>query len=212
MQARGKLISLEGVEGARKSTALEYIKTYLAQENIHFILTREPGGTSLAEKIRHLILHSEDHEPLDKETELLLFFAARADHLNKKIIPALNAGEWVVSDRFIDASYAYQGGGRQIDRHHINVLDQWIVGKYYPDLTLLFDIDPLLGHTRINTRSDIKDHIEQEKNDFFVRVREAYLDRAKAYPERIKIIDAAASLSAVQKQIKHILDEWRKRK
>ena len=212
MQARGKLISLEGVEGARKSTALEYIKTYLAQENIHFILTREPGGTSLAEKIRHLILHPEDHEPLDKETELLLFFAARADHLNKKIIPALNAGEWVVSDRFIDASYAYQGGGRQIDRHHINVLDQWIVGKYYPDLTLLFDIDPLLGHTRINTRSDIKDHIEQEKNDFFVRVREAYLDRAKAYPERIKIIDAAASLSAVQKQIKHILDEWRKRK
>src|SRR3990167_6575971 len=137
MHKQGKLISIEGIEGAGKSTALNYIKGYLTQANIPSKFTREPGGTPLAEKIRQFILSPADDEVLDSETELLLFFAARRDHLKKKIIPALNAGEWVVSDRFIDASYAYQGSGRQMDRHRIEMLDQWIVGKHYPDLTLL---------------------------------------------------------------------------
>lgn len=207
---RGKLISIEGIEGAGKSTALQFIKEYLAHSKIEVILTREPGGTPLAEEIRHFILHPTQEEILSPETELLLFFAARSEHVKKKIIPALEAGKWVVTDRFIDASYAYQGGGREIALPHIEALDQWIVGDHYPDLTLLFDVDPEIGLTRTALRGEIQDRIEQEKIDFFIRVRKIYLKRAKENSKRIKIIDANETLQEVQNKMKKILDDWMK--
>src|SRR5580658_4876444 len=132
---RGKLISIEGTEGAGKSTALQFIKQYLSKASIDIAWTREPGGTEIAEEIRKLILHPMSSETIEPETELLLMFAARAQHMKYYILPALYAGKWIVTDRFIDASYAYQGGGRGIDMHYIAMLDQWIVGATYPDLT-----------------------------------------------------------------------------
>ena len=198
----GKLISIEGIEGAGKSTALQFIRQYLTNANIDVVCTREPGGTDLAEKIRALILHSKDIEKVEPETELLMMFAGRLQHLKMKILPALNAGKWVVTDRFIDASYAYQGGGREIASTYITMLDQWIVGKTYPDLTLLMDISPDEVIKRTEKRGTEKDRIEQEKLDFFVRVREAYLQRAKQDPKRIKIIDASQSLHDVENQIR----------
>jgi len=201
----GKLISIEGIEGAGKSTALQFIKQYLTNANIDVVWTREPGGTDFAEKIRTLILHPGDVEKVEPETELLMMFAGRHQHLKMKILPALHAGKWVVTDRFIDASYAYQGGGREIATTYINMLDQWIVGSTYPDLTLLMDISPDEGIKRTEERGTEKDRIEQEKLDFFIRVREAYLQRAKQYPERIKIIDASQSLHDVENQIRNEL-------
>jgi len=206
--AMGKLISIEGTEGAGKSTALEFIKQYLTKANIDVVWTREPGGTEFAEEIRKLILHSTHPEKIEPETELLMMFAGRAQHMKKKILPALNAGKWVVTDRFIDASYAYQGGGRGIHSDTIHMLDQWIVGATYPDLTLLLDIPPDLGFKRAEKRGTDKDRIEQEKLDFFVRVREAYLQRAKLYQKRIKIIDASLTIPEVEKQIANVLDEF----
>ena len=205
---RGKLITIEGVEGAGKSTALEYLKTCLSQHHIEAIFTREPGGTIIAERIRYMLLHAKQQEPMFPETELLLMFAARAQHIKTCILPALSRGEWVVSDRFIDASYAYQGGGRNIQTSCIDMLDQWIVNDCYPDLTLLLDINPDLGLMRADKRQIKKDRIEHEQIDFFNRVREIYLKRAQQDPGRIKIIDASANLESVTLQIKKIFDEW----
>lgn len=207
----GKFISIEGSEGAGKSTALQFIKDYLIKANIDVVWTREPGGTDMAEEIRRLVLHPMSFEEVAPETELLLMFAARAQHMKKNILPALSAGKWVASDRFIDASYAYQGGGRGLDLNYITMLDKWIVGSTYPDLTLLLDITPEKGFERAEKRGTDKDRIEQEKLDFFVRVREAYLERAKQDPQRIKIIDASVPLFAVQSQIRDALDAFIKR-
>ncbi|OGT36207.1 MAG: dTMP kinase [Gammaproteobacteria bacterium RIFCSPHIGHO2_12_FULL_37_14] len=204
----GKFITIEGTEGAGKSTAVQFIKNYLLQLKIDVIWTREPGGTDLAEQIRNLLLHPMSFEEMEAETELLMMFAARAQHLKKCILPALTAGKWVASDRFIDASYAYQGGGRNIDMHFITSLDQWIVGDVYPHLTLLLDIDPAEGFKRAEKRGTDKDRIEQEKIEFFIRVRDTYLARAKQYPERIKVIDASEPLFIVENQIRSILDQF----
>jgi dTMP kinase len=209
--ALGKLISIEGTEGAGKSTAMKFIKEYFEKANIDAVWTREPGGTDIAEEIRNLILHSTAAEKIEPETELLMMFAGRAQHLKTKILPALNAGKWVVTDRFIDASYAYQGGGRKMDVKAIRMLDQWIVGEHYPELTLLLDISPEDGFKRTEKRSMGKDRIEQEKLDFFERVREVYLQRAKQDPERIKIINASVALADVEKQIGKVLDSFIKR-
>lgn len=206
--ARGKFISIEGTEGAGKSTALNFIKNYLVEANIDVVWTREPGGTELAEQIRKVLLHPMIAEKMSSETELLLMFAARAQHMQHQILPALNAGQWVVSDRFIDASYAYQGGGRNVDAKRIAMLDEWIVDGVYPDLTLLLDIPPELGFARAEQRGTGKDRIEQEKMDFFTSVRNRYLERAKQDPRRIKIIDASQSLSAVEQQIRHVLEHF----
>ncbi len=208
---RGKFITLEGTEGAGKTTVLNFIREYLHHAAIHAVWTREPGGTPLAERIRDFILHTQDTEAIDAETELLMVFAARAQHLQHTILPALETGKWVVCDRFVDASYAYQGGGRKIDENKIHLLDEWIVGKNYPDLTLLLDISPEQGFKRTASRVDGKDRIEQERLDFFERVRNAYLLRAQQNPERIKIIDASQSLAEVEKNIRLILDDFLKR-
>lgn len=204
----GKLISIEGIEGAGKSTIIQYVKGYLQQSAKEVVLTREPGGTVIAEQIRHLLLHSPDNEKMMAETELLLMFAARAQHMKNCILPALENGKWVITDRFIDASYAYQGGGRQVNLEHIHMLDKWIVGENYPKLTLLLDIDPEEGLKRADKRGKDKDRIEQEKIDFFARVRQAYLERAKQYPERIKLIDASHSLEVVEEQIREELKKF----
>ena len=204
---RGKFISIEGTEGAGKSTALDYIANYLAESGLKIVLTREPGGTALSEEIRQLLLHSQD-ETIQPITELLLMFASRAQHLNHCIAPALNQGSWVVSDRYIDASYAYQGGGRGIPVEDILLLDKLVVGEGYPDLTLLLDLPAELGMLRTEKRGVKKDRIEQEKIDFFERVRQVYLKRAKENSDRIKIIDASQPLLDVQKQIHHALDHF----
>ena len=205
---QGKFISLEGTEGAGKSTALQFIKQYLSKANMEVIWTREPGGTEIAEEIRRMILHPLQLEEIEPETELLLMFAARAQHIKKYILPSLNTGKWIVTDRFIDASYAYQGGGRGIDMHYIAMLDKWIVDSHYPQLTLLLDVPPEIGFKRAELRGVEKDRIEKEKMEFFNRVRNVYLERAKQDPERIKIIDASVSLFAVENQICNVLDAF----
>lgn len=207
----GKFISIEGTEGAGKSTALSFIQQLLTKAHIDVVMTREPGGTPLSEDIRQLLLHTQREEKILAETELLLLFAGRAQHLHHGILPALQSGKWVVSDRFIDASYAYQSGGRGFDIEKITYLDKWIVGNHYPDLTLLLDIDARLGMSRTEKRGAQKDRIEQEKIDFFMRVREMYLARAKHDTVRIKVIDASQPLTEVQAAIQVILDDFIKR-
>lgn len=205
---RGKFITIEGTEGAGKSTALQFIQDYLSKAKKDMVVTREPGGTVIAEAIRNLLLHPASTEIITSQTELLLMFAGRAQHIQHCILPALNAGKWVVSDRYIDASYAYQGGGRQLEQPFIQMLDQFIVGDLYPDLTLLLDVPADLGFSRAEQRGTQKDRIEQEKIDFFVRVRKAYLDRAKQDPDRIQVIDASRPLVAVQAQIQSVLENF----
>lgn len=205
---RGKFITIEGTEGAGKSTALQFIKDYLLRINKDVVMTREPGGTEIAEEIRKVLLYPASNEKIFPETELLLMFAGRAQHINHCILPALQSGKWVVSDRYIDASYAYQGGGRGLDKNKIKVLDEQVVGEHYPDLTLLLDIPADMGFARTEKRGSQKDRIEQEKIDFFDRVRNTYLERAKQEPKRIVVIDASLSLPEVQKQISKALDAF----
>ena len=208
---QGKFITLEGSEGAGKSTALEYIREYFARAHIDIVVTREPGGTPIAEEIRQLLLHHSSSETMRPETELLLMFACRAQHVAHCILPALQAGKWVVSDRFVDASYAYQGGGRGVDVHDIEAIDNIVVDDVYPDLTLLLDVPVTIGIKREEKRGAGKDRIEQEKLEFFERVREAYLERARQNSARIKVIDASQPLDKVKKQIHQVLDEFRAR-
>lgn len=202
----GKLITVEGSEGAGKSTVMQFIQTYFEQKNKTIVITREPGGTRVGKEIRKLLLHSK--EPITPNAELLLLFADRAQHISELILPALKAGQYVLSDRYIDASYAYQGGGRGIAEHEIALLDRWIVDDIYPDLTLLLDIPVSLGLERADQRGKERDRIEQEKIDFFERVRAAYLKRAESCPERIKVIDASEPLPIVEKQLQHVLDAF----
>lgn len=206
--SRGKLITIEGSEGAGKSTAVKYIQAYFAQHHLPFVLTREPGGTELAEEIRQVLLHPESSEKMAGETELLLMFASRAQHITALVKPAIEAGQYVISDRYVDASYAYQGGGRQLNMQQIKVLDELIVGALQPDMTLLFDIPVDLGLARTRNRASGKDRIEHEKIEFFERVRHVYLERAKQDPARIKIIDASQSIENVQMQIRTELDKF----
>ncbi|WP_223789002.1 dTMP kinase [Marinicella meishanensis] len=192
-----QFITLEGSEGAGKSTAMACITAQLDAWQVPYITTREPGGEANAERIRELLLHS-DH--LADETELLLMFAARNEHLAKVIRPALAAGQWVVSDRFVDASFAYQGQGRGIAWSTIEFLERWVVADTQPDLTLLLDVDPATGLQRAAQRSD-KDRIEQEDLTFFEQIRQGYLQRAEQDPGRIKLVDANQSIAQVQAQI-----------
>lgn len=202
----GKFISIEGIEGAGKSTALHHIKVLLEQVGKDVVMTREPGGTPLAEEIRQTLLHPKADETMCWETELLLMFAARAQHIHALIKPALTSGKWVVSDRFVDASFAYQGGGRGLPMERITMLSDWIVGRTQPDLTILLDIDPAVGLKRAEARGNGRDRIEQEKIDFFERVRQVYLQRATSDPARIKIVHAGESLENVQMQIRNIIE------
>ena len=202
---RGKFITIEGGEGAGKSTNIPFIETYLRDKGINLVMTREPGGTPLAERIREILLDKSETSMSD-DTELLLMFAARAQHLAQLIRPALEQGQWVICDRFTDATYAYQGGGRCIDPERIAQLENWVQGSLRPDLTIIFDLPVEVGMARAGQRSD-PDRFEQENVAFFNRVRQCYLDRANATPERYAIIDASPDLDTVQASIKRVLDE-----
>jgi len=204
---KGKFITIEGSEGAGKSTALNYVRDFFAPQ-FPTLTTREPGGTQIAESIREVLLHPSSKESILPETELLLMFAARAQHLHHCIIPELEAGKWVICDRYIDASYAYQGGGRRLNHAWIHFLDQMVAAGVQPDLTLLLDLPVQLGFERAAKRGEIKDRIESEKIDFFERVRSAYLDRAKQDPRRIKVIDASQPLEIVHQQISSVLNQF----
>jgi dTMP kinase len=186
----GRFITLEGGEGAGKSTQLQTVARCLTAAGIPFLTTREPGGTSRAEAIRGRLLSPGEREPMASETELLLMFAARAQHVKQRIEPALAAGTWVLCDRFTDATRAYQGGGRGLDLSQIDALAAWVHGDCWPDLTLLLDVPAAQGLARAEKRS-AKDRIEQEALAFFERVRAHYLAQAAAEPERFRVIDAA---------------------
>lgn len=196
---RGRFITLEGGEGAGKTSNLHAITQWLRERGIDHIVTREPGGTPLAEDIRALLL-SHHEERMCEMTELLLIFAARAQHLDQVIRPALNAGKWVVSDRFTDATYAYQGGGRGLNQHTIASLESLVQGALRPDLTVILDLDPLVGLERARKRASL-DRFEQEKLEFFDRVRDSYRQRAAVEPGRCVLIDASRSLDQVQKDV-----------
>ena len=202
---RGKFITIEGGEGVGKTTNINFIQELLSQAQVDFISTREPGGTPFAEKIRDLLLDAKQTRISD-DTELLMMFAARAQHLAELILPALDKGQWVICDRFTDATYAYQGGGRGIDNDRIKVLEDWVQGDLRPDLTLLLDVPVEVGMKRASERS-APDRFEQEQNEFFQRVRTAYLQRAEAEPQRYRVIDASLALDAVQRQIRAVLEE-----
>jgi dTMP kinase len=202
----GKFITLEGVEGVGKTTNLEFIQSWIESRNIPLVVTREPGGTDLGEAIRELLL-GHAHDGMADDAELLLMFAARAEHLDKVIIPALNRGDWVLCDRFTDATYAYQGGGRGMDRHRIAAIEQWVQHDLRPDLTILLDLPVEIGLRRASQRSD-PDRFEKEHHQFFENVRDAYLDLAKITPARYRIIDASLSLDQVQQQIATVLDDY----
>ncbi len=197
MTRRGRFISLEGGEGVGKTSSLDCISGWLGDRGIEVVITREPGGTALGERLRELILGYDD---LAAEAELLLIFAARAQHAREVIAPALAAGRWVLSDRFTDASYAYQGGGRGIAVGMIRALEEWTVGTLEPDLTFLLDAPVETGLARARTRGEM-DRFESAGRPFLQRVRQAYLDRAGNCPQRIVVIDAGRSRESVRRDI-----------
>lgn len=197
-------ITLEGSEGVGKTSNMEFIKAMLNEQGIEYIETREPGGTPLGEALRGMLL-GEDFKGMSDDTELMLMFAARAEHVAQVIRPALESGKWVLCDRFTDATYAYQGGGRQLDVKRIEGLENWVLGDLRPDLTVLLDAPIEVGRERAGKRS-APDRFEQERDAFFNRVRETYLARAKADPLRMKTVDASGDLASVQQQIKTIFD------
>jgi dTMP kinase len=199
-------ITLEGTEGVGKSTALAYIQACLTEHYVPFITTREPGGTPLAEKIRHLLL-TKDNEKMAHHTELLLMFAARAQHLEQVIKPALAAKKWVLCDRFTDASYAYQGGGRGLPMNEIAQLETLVQGTLQPTLTLWLDAPVEIGLQRAAARHEL-DRFEQEKVAFFDKVRAVYQQRAQSYPQRYRRIDANVPLEQVQAQLKAVLSHF----
>jgi len=201
---RPMFITLEGSEGVGKTSNMEFIKSMLDEQGIEYIETREPGGTPLGEVLRGMLL-GEDFKGMSDDTELMLMFAARAEHVAQVIRPALESGKWVLCDRFTDATYAYQGGGRQLDVKRIEGLENWVLGDLRPDLTILLDAPVEVGRERAGKRS-APDRFEQERDAFFNRVRETYLARANADPARMKTVDASGDLISVQKQIRTIFE------
>ncbi len=199
----GRFISVEGGEGVGKSTNICFVQSLLQEAGFTVSVTREPGGTPLAEEIRQVLL-SPREEAVCSDTELLLMFAARAQHLQQFILPAIQRGEWVISDRFTDATYAYQSGGRGLPAEKVALLEDFVQGTFRPDLTLLLDAPVELGMSRARQRGAL-DRFENERLEFFTRVRENYLSRAAAEPQRFHIIDAAQPLVAVQAQIRQVL-------
>lgn len=192
---RGKFITLEGIDGAGKSTHHAWLVDHLKNQGRKIVATREPGGTGLGEKLRALLLS----EPMHLETEALLMFAARREHMDKLIQPALEAGKWVVSDRFTDASYAYQGGGRGLARERIQVLERWVQAGFQPDITFVFDLPVEVAFERLAKTGNVPDRFEQETREFFERVRKTYLRRAATEPDRIKVVDSRQSITDIQK-------------
>jgi dTMP kinase len=201
----GKFITLEGGEGAGKSTSLEFVRRWLEAAGHRVVVTREPGGTPVGERIRDILLHTRDLD-ISPEVEVLLMFAARAEHLKRIIQPALRDGKTVLCDRFTDATYAYQGAGRGVVVDRIAVLESWVQGGLRPDLTLLLDVPVDVGLARANQRST-PDRFEREQREFFERVRACYRARAVDAPDRMRLIDASRSPAEVEDQIAAVLEE-----
>jgi len=198
----GKFITLEGIDGAGKSTHLSFIAERLRALGQQVVVTREPGGTPLGEMLRDLVLSQKMHT----ETETLIMFASRREHIEKLIVPALEKGIWVLSDRFTDATFAYQGGGRGIALDRLQVLENWVQNGLQPDLTLLFDVPLEISRERLSHNMSL-DRFEQEKQDFFARVRQAYLDRAAAHPQRIRVINGSRSIAEIQAELAPLLEK-----
>ena len=196
-------ISFEGIDGAGKTTHLQWLADYLRAHNAQVVVTREPGGTPLGEALRALLLN----EPMQVDTEALLMFAARCEHIAQVIAPALERGEWVLSDRFGDASFAYQCGGRGIAEARLQILEAWVQQGLQPDLTILFDVDVATAQQRVRVNSTL-DRFEQEQVDFFERVRGAYLSRAAQYPNRFRVVRTDQSIAAIREQIAAIIEPW----
>ncbi|MCW9059450.1 MAG: dTMP kinase [Gammaproteobacteria bacterium] len=202
---QGRFITLEGSEGVGKTSNLAFMERHLREAGREVVVTREPGGTPVGEQIRALLLDPAN-QAMVSDCELLLMFAARAQHLQEVILPAVARGAWVLCDRFTDATYAYQGGGRGIDPARIAELESWVQSELRPDLTLLLDLPVEIGLARAGERG-APDRFEQEQRAFFERVRQAYLDQAAAQPGRYRVVDAGQSLEVVQAGIAAILDE-----
>ena len=198
---RGRFISFEGIDGAGKSTQHTWLVNYLRNQGRIVVATREPGGTPLGEKLRALLLA----EPMHLETEALLMFAARREHVAQVIEPALMRGEWVICDRFVDASFAYQGGGRGLNWKKLEVLADWVLGDLQPDLTLIFDAPVAIAQQRLHAATSQPDRFEQEQADFFERVRSAYLRIANEHPDRVRLIDATQTPNSINKVLENIV-------
>ena len=198
----GLFITFEGIDGAGKSTQLDYAVNYLRSKEKKVIQTREPGGTPISEKVRNMILETDS--PLDSETEVLLMFAARKEHIARVIRPELDSGSIVVCDRFTDATFAYQGGGSGVSSSRIETVEAWVQGDFQPDLTLFFDLPIKIAQRRMGQRK--KDRFESEALDFHERVRHAYLERAKKSPERIKVIDSSQTKGQIRELVQAELD------
>lgn len=202
---KGRFITLEGMDGAGKTTHLEWLRQHLVARGVPLTVTREPGGTPLGEALRKLLLDS--HESRQPDTEALLMFAARREHIASVIGPALAAGKWVLCDRFTDATYAYQAGGSGMDWERVAALESWVQGELQPDLTLYFDLEPELGRARTR-QVRAPDRFERERLEFYERVRAAYLRRAREHPERIRVIDAARTIAEVQSTLQKIISNY----
>ncbi|HYD95779.1 MAG TPA: dTMP kinase [Noviherbaspirillum sp.] len=196
----GKFITFEGIDGAGKSTHLAFAADFLRARGRQVVVTREPGGTPLGEKLRELLLQEKMH----LETEALLMFAARREHLALLIEPALARGDWVISDRFTDASFAYQGGGRNLALDKLEVLERWVHPRLQPDLTLLFDVPLEVARQRLDATREL-DKFEQEKADFFAATRREYLRRAAAFPQRFRVIDSTRPIPEIHAELENIL-------
>lgn len=206
MQPRGSFITIEGIEGGGKSTHLALVRSLLEAAGKSVVVTREPGGTTLGEEVRELLLDHR-HEGMASDAELLLMFAARAEHLHRVIRPALAEGRWVLCDRFTDATYAYQGGGRGLAEERVAALEAWTQGELRPSLTLLLDVPVAVGLERAGGRA-LADRFEQERHEFFERVRACYLRRAEHEPARFRVIDARPPLAQVQAEIREVVGQW----
>ena len=200
--AKGKFISFEGIDGAGKSTHIAFVAEWLAARGRRVVSTREPGGTALGEQLRDLLLHQKMH----LETEALLMFASRREHIAQVIEPGLARGDWVISDRFTDASFAYQGGGRGLARAKMEALENWVHPHLQPDLTLLFDVPLAVARERLDATRTL-DKFEQEQTNFFEACRTEYLRRAAQFPQRIIVIDSTQTIAAIREQIGSILDK-----
>ena len=200
--APGKFISFEGIDGAGKSTHIGFVADYLASRGKTVVASREPGGTGIGEKLRDLLLH----EKMDLETEALLMFASRREHIAQVIAPGLARGDWVLSDRFTDASFAYQGGGRGLDRAKLEALENWVHPHLQPDLTLLFDVPLEVARTRLDATRTL-DKFEREQADFFSACRNEYLRRAAQFPERIVVVDSTRSIEETREFLADVLEK-----
>lgn len=202
---RGKFVTLEGLDGAGKSTHLTWLAEWMGEHGLHVVVTREPGGTSVGEMLRELLLN----EPMHLETEALLMFAARREHIAQMIEPALARGDWVLSDRFTDASFAYQGGGRGLSLQKLQQLEHWVQGEgssmLQPNLTFLFDVPLAVSQSRLANGRNL-DRFEREAADFHLRVRQAYLERAAQSPGRIKLINSDQSLDVIRTELAGLLE------